>query len=185
MNTLKKIVFCILYSPLYATIFLESHCLSKMKLEEVTTRWIGFKRLENTLSNRIYLLSIPEFRSVVYYRYRISKLLFCWIFPGMSCLFLYTKEIGPGLLIQHGFATIVNAKKIGKNCRILQQVTVGYTEKGHPTIGDNVVICAGAKVIGNITIGNNVKIGANAVVCDDVPDNCVVAGIPAKIIKRF
>lgn len=69
----------------------------------------------------------------------------------------------------------------------MQGCTIGSQRGGRkggiPTIGDNVVVCAGAKVIGNIKIGNNVMIGANAVVVDDVPDNAVVAGVPAKIIN--
>lgn len=65
----------------------------------------------------------------------------------------------------------------------MQQVTIGMNNGKRPILGDNVVVCCGAKVIGGITVGNNVMIGANAVVCKDVPDNCVVAGVPAKIIK--
>lgn len=74
---------------------------------------------------------------------------------------------------------------MGKNCTIFQQTTIGATEKGTPTLGDNVTIYCGAKVLGNISIGNNVVIGANAVVVKDVPDNVVVAGVPAKIIRRI
>ena len=74
---------------------------------------------------------------------------------------------------------------IGKNCCIGANVTIGGKSRWYevPVIGDNVHISAGAKVLGPIRIGNNVTIGANAVVVKDVPDNCVVAGIPAKIIK--
>lgn len=74
-------------------------------------------------------------------------------------------------------------KKNGKNCKIFQQVTIGYNGDEQPIIGDNVVVCCGAKIIGGVKVGNNVIIGANAVVCKDIPDNVVVAGVPAKIIK--
>lgn len=74
-------------------------------------------------------------------------------------------------------------KKIGKNCHIYQQVTIGYNGVQAPIIGNNVRICCGAKVIGGIRVGNNVVIGANAVVCKDVPDNVIVGGVPAKVIK--
>lgn len=100
-------------------------------------------------------------------------------------LIIRTKDIEGGLIIQHGFSTIINAKKIGKNCHIYQQVTIGFNGTESPIIGDNVRICCGAKVIGGIHVGNNVVIGANAVVCKDIPDNVVVAGVPAKIIRNL
>lgn len=71
---------------------------------------------------------------------------------------------------------------MGENCQIYQQVTIG-NNRGIPTIGNNVVICAGAKVIGPITIGDDCVIGANAVVTKDIPSHSIVVGIPAKIIK--
>lgn len=86
-------------------------------------------------------------------------------------------------MIWHGFSTIINAKSIGNNCTIYQQVTIGNWN-GTPKIGNNVTIFPGAKVIGNITVGDNVKIGANAVVSKNVPENCTVVGVPAFIVKR-
>ena len=74
--------------------------------------------------------------------------------------------------------------KIGKNCIIYQQVTIA--EDGNQraaTIGDNVSIGAGAKILGNISIGDNVKIGANAVVTKDIPSNCTAVGVPARVIR--
>lgn len=71
---------------------------------------------------------------------------------------------------------------IGENCTIFQQVTIAEKDKKAATIGDNVMIGAGAKIIGGVTIGNNVKIGANAVVVHDLPDNCTAVGCPATII---
>lgn len=74
---------------------------------------------------------------------------------------------------------------IGKNAKIFHQVTIGQQDGKAPVIGDNVEIGAGAKIIGNVFVGNNVKIGANSVVISDVPDNCFVAGVPAKLIKKM
>jgi serine O-acetyltransferase len=99
-------------------------------------------------------------------------------------------KIGEGFVIIHGMGIVIGDNVvIGKNCKIFNGVNLGNknTEINinyQPMIGDNVVIGTGAKCLGDIKIGNNVKIGANAVVLDDVPDNCVAVGIPAKITKK-
>ena len=104
----------------------------------------------------------------------------------MNTLFLRADHIGPGLFIQHGFSTTIGAKSVGKDCWINQQVTIGYSnDSDSPTIKDNVVIYAGAKVIGNVTVGNNSIVGANAVVIKNIPDNCTVFPVPAYVVKRF
>ena len=97
--------------------------------------------------------------------------------------------IGKGLFIDHGMGVIVGETAvIGDNVTMFQGVTLGGTgkEKGkrHPTIKDNVVIGAGAKVLGNIVVGNNVLIGANAVVIRDVPDDSTVVGVPGRVAKK-
>ncbi len=96
--------------------------------------------------------------------------------------------IGKNLLIDHGAGVVIGETTIiGDNCTIYQGVTLGGTgkEKGkrHPTIGNNVFIGSGAKILGNITIGNNAKIGANSVVLHDIPPNTTAVGIPAKVVK--
>lgn len=76
---------------------------------------------------------------------------------------------------------------IGKNVTIQQQTTIGERSFGShigPVIGDNVFIGVGARILGNVKVGNNVKIGANAVVLHDIPDNCTVVGIPARVVKK-
>lgn len=89
--------------------------------------------------------------------------------------------------LQHGLNGIIvsHYAHIGKDAWIAQQVTIGQAidENVAPILGDNVVIGAGAKIIGNVRIGNNVTIGANAVVVNDMPDNCICGGIPARVIK--
>jgi serine O-acetyltransferase len=97
--------------------------------------------------------------------------------------------IGNSLFIDHGMGVVIGETTIiGDNVTLYQGVTLGGTgkEKGkrHPTIGDNVVIGAGAKVLGNITVGSNSYIGANAVVIEDVPDNSTVVGVPGRITKQ-
>lgn len=97
-------------------------------------------------------------------------------------------EIGRNLFIDHGMGVVIGETTIiGDGVTLYQGVTLGGTgkERGkrHPTIGNNVVISAGAKVLGSITIGNNVIIGAGAVVINDVPDGCTVVGVPGRIVK--
>ena len=97
--------------------------------------------------------------------------------------------IGKGLFIDHGMGVVIGETSIiGNNVTLFQEVTLGGTgkEKGkrHPTIGDDVVIGAGAKVLGDITIGDNSYIGANAVVIKDVPQNSTVVGVPGRITKQ-
>ncbi len=97
-------------------------------------------------------------------------------------------ELGGGTVFgYYGMAVVIHARaEIGKNCVIGTCVTIGGKSGWHevPVIGDNVHIASGAKILGPVRIGNNVYIGANAVVTKDVPDNCVVAGIPAKILAK-
>ena len=97
--------------------------------------------------------------------------------------------IGKGLFIDHGMGVVIGeTAEIGDNVTIYQGVTLGGTgkEKGkrHPTIGNNVVISTGAKVLGSITIGDHVKVGDGSVVLKDVPDNCTVVGVPGKVVVR-
>jgi serine O-acetyltransferase len=150
-------------------------------------RWLLLNRTSaGTYWGFIHLMTFyPEFRNLFYYRIGPFKHFINFLCPKMNTLFINTADIQPGLFIQHGFATIIAAKSVGRDCWINQQVTIGFSnENDAPDIGNNVSINAGAKVIGGITIGNNSTIGANAVVVKNVPDNCTVVGVPASIIKR-
>ncbi len=98
-------------------------------------------------------------------------------------------RIGPGFFIDHGMGVVIGeTAEIGEDCLLYQGVTLGGTgkEKGkrHPTLGNHVVVGAGAKILGNIRIGDYVKIGANSVVLKSVPDHSIVVGIPGKVIKK-
>lgn len=97
--------------------------------------------------------------------------------------------IGKGLFIDHGHGVVIGETAIiGDNVTLYQGVTLGGTgkEKGkrHPTVCDNVMISAGAKVLGSFTIGENSKIGAGSVVLEEVPPNCTVVGVPGRIVKQ-
>ena len=96
--------------------------------------------------------------------------------------------LGAGILIDHGMGVVIGeTAELGDRITIYHGTTLRGTgkEKGkrHPTVGDNVVIGAGSKVLGNIKIGSNSKIGANSVVLDDVPEGATVVGIPGKVVK--
>ena len=98
-------------------------------------------------------------------------------------------QIGENFFIDHGNGVIIGETAIvGNNVTLYQGVTLGGTGKEHgkrhPTIGDNVMISAGAKVLGSFTIGENSKIGAGSVVLEAVPPNCTVVGVPGRIVKR-
>jgi serine O-acetyltransferase len=100
-------------------------------------------------------------------------------------------EVGPGLCFAHTYGIVIGARRIGKNALIYHEVTIGakemdvvYTPEKRPLVGDDVVIGAGAKVLGGITLGDGCVIGANAVVTHDIPANCVAGGIPARVIKQ-
>lgn len=95
--------------------------------------------------------------------------------------------IGKGLFIDHGAGVVIGETAvIGDNCTIYQGVTLGgtgkHTGKRHPTLGDNVMVGAGAKVLGPFKVGDNSKIAAGAVVLDEIPENCTAVGIPAKVV---
>ena len=97
--------------------------------------------------------------------------------------------IGRGLLIDHGMGVVIGeTAEIGDNCTIYQGVTLGGTGKDtgkrHPTIGNNVLIGAGAKILGPFKVGDGAKIAANAVVLSEVPDNSTCVGVPGRIVKR-
>src|SRR5262245_62709562 len=98
-------------------------------------------------------------------------------------------HIGPGLFIDHGMGVVIGeTTEVGANCTLYQGVTLGGTslkkEKRHPTLGHNIVVGAGAKILGAITIGDHSKIGAGSVVVTEVPPHSTVVGIPGRVVQR-
>jgi serine O-acetyltransferase len=135
---------------------------------------------------------MPEFRSLLYYRLRhggagariAARVTSIFYRPEPTC-HIWTDDIGEGLYIAHGVATVIAAKRIGRHCWINQQTTIGYSDSGEgPILEDGVRVYCGAKVLGPITIGRNTRIGANAVVLKDAPPDCVLVGVPARIVRR-
>lgn len=98
-------------------------------------------------------------------------------------------KIGKGLLIDHGSGVVIGeTAEIGDNCLLYQGVTLGGTGKDqgkrHPTLGNNVMVGSGAKILGPFKVGDGAKIAANAVVLEEVPPNCTAVGVPARIVRR-
>ena len=139
------------------------------------------------------------FHAVLIYRfthllYRMRIPFFPRLFSQLARFFTGVEihpgaKIGPGFFIDHGMGVVIGeTSEIGENVTIYQGVTLGGTGrdrgKRHPTLGDHVVVGAGAKVLGNIRLGNNVKVGAGSVVVHAVPENCTVVGVPAEIVRK-
>lgn len=174
-----------------------------MKLLEVIK--CDFSRIESpTLRNMIRCYLFPQgslFRYVVWLRVvqKIKGRRMLKIFFGIPAYLLYrhyefkygvhvnsNMEIGPGLHIEHGDGVYLNCCAIGKNFTCLQGVTIGVNHNGQaPVVKDNVTVFAGAVVIGNITLNDGCKVGALAFVNKDVDSNTIVAGNPAKMIRRL
>lgn len=191
MKRILKCAFAVLSSvrliPLIALMLLSSN---RNTVYADLDRWGPVYRFgqPRNLTERIWLFAhlmtwMPEYRNVFYLRVgTLGKLLSVFCRP-MSSLHLGTMSVGPGLFILHGDGTFVSAERIGENCWINQHVVIGYSnETDIPSIGNNVTIHAGAKIIGKVRVGDNATIGANSVVIRDIPPNVTVMGVPAKVI---
>ena len=129
-----------------------------------------------------YSIKIPVVRQLLILTHLVSDTI-CVAITGMKVH--PESDIGPGLVI-HTFSCVhVLVKKMGHSCTINQGVSLANVRgAGRPTIGSNCYFAAGCKVMGNVTVGDNVVVGPNSVVMSDVPSNCTVMGIPARIISR-
>ena len=161
-------------------------------IDQDVLRWQqALRRDERGVEALLLLLTARsrEFRNLYYHRLthqggplgQVLAVVTGLVFRPEATLFLDTAEIGPGLFIQHGFATMVAARRIGANCWINQQVTIGYDSfLGAPELEDDVVVSAGAMVLGSVHLGKGAHVGAGAVVTRDVPAGMVAVGVPAR-----
>lgn len=182
---IRALIFSLLYIP-HILIFTFSKKRRELIISDVNAISTQINITLPKCMQLLYLLHNNRyFRKLFYYRCGpILDLLISWIRPGDKYFWIpFSTKVGKGLKMTHPYSTVLNAESIGDNFSCIQCVTIGKKNNRRPRIGDNVSIGCNVVVIGDITIGNNVTIGAGSVVVKDVPDNCVVAGNPARIIK--
>lgn len=168
-------------------------------IREFREEFAVIKERDPALKSKMEVLLYPSFRVMLSYRrahkhylkghffraryisQKAARRTGIEIHPGAT--------IGRGFFIDHGTGVIIGETTIiGNNVTLYQGVTLGgtgkETGKRHPTLEDNVMVSAGAKVLGSFTVGENSKIGAGSVVIEEVPPNCTVVGVPGRIVKR-
>lgn len=169
--------------------------ISKVK-EDINVIYENDPAAKNLLE---VILCYPGLHALIAYRF--AHRLYKWNIPLIPRMISYltriitgieihpAAKIGRRLFIDHGDGVVIGETTvIGNDVLIYQQVTLGGTGKEsgkrHPTLGNKVIVGAGAKVLGNITIGDNVRIGAGSVVIEDVPPHSTVVGVPGRIVHR-
>lgn len=158
-------------SPFWASLTYGEHALTRKYLEILRKLEYYGNRKKTIFDKLLYMY--------YFLRYRKNCI--------KSGIYIAPNTIGPGLLLPHpGFVRVDSLATIGSNCTILPMVLLGKKNpgvQGKIEIGDNCYISTGVTILGPVKIGNNVTIGAGAVVTKDIPDNAVVGGVPAKVIK--
>lgn len=153
-------------------------------------RWLAFNHINTSVNKGFFVLMqmFPEFRSLVYHR--IGSNWLRHFGKGQINLYFHTPshKIGKGLMIWHGYSTVINAETIGENCSIWHNVTLGKKTilqiDDKPRIGNNVSISTGSIIVGDIEIADGVTIGAGTVVVSSVKkENVTVVGIKGRVIS--
>ena len=193
-NAAKRLFAVINYPRTFPVYLCAIFSRQKQLIKADVARWNEIDQINFNLFESInwYLTYKKEFRNLIQHRLKkpsrsfasgLHFLIARVLWKPLETLYIYTEDIGGGLYIQHGFSTIISAKKIGENCRVYQQVTIGYKKEFCPVLEDNVSVACGAKVLGGITMHANSLAAAGAVVVNDVPQNAIVGGVPAKVIR--
>lgn len=188
LQTLFVIIFILLVAKIFVyKFFFKDEIRATLERDPAATGWLAV------------ILTYPGLHALFYHR--VGHALYKWGMPFPARVVTQLGRwltgieihpgavIGKGLFIDHGMGVVIGETAvIGDNVTLFQGVTLGGTgkQKGkrHPTLGNNVVVGGGAKVLGDIHIGDNVSVGANAVVVRDVPPNSTVVGVPGRITSR-
>jgi serine O-acetyltransferase len=193
---LIKKIFYFFYCPAFFPLLLPWWITNQREIiRGDLARWLKIWRLDAVASGYTLIFMCMKnsvWRTIFFHRLKCGNTaswllgeILSWLYRPLPTLKIFTQDIGPGLFIQHGYCTMISAKRIGTNAWINQGVTIGYTNGTDcPTTGNNVTIAAGAKILGDVSVGDHVKVGANAVVVKNVPDNTTVVGVPARIIRK-
>ncbi len=184
MTTIKLLITFINLPRLLPHLIL--YLIFKKRIQkDVKRNSINNLKYGNIVEFLALLVFHKQFRNLFYYRIGKWKYLCLFLCRPYETFTIGTDcRIGEGMIPGHSFSTIVNAKCIGSNFTVFQNCTIGVSNGKRPIIGNNVIIYANSVVVGGIVIGNNVEIGCGSIVCKSVPDNCIVAGNPARIIRR-
>lgn len=185
---MRTILFSLYKILLIPHVLLYKKSKNKHLIDQDLQRWAEAKKLDKSNTGLLlhFLTASTDFRTIFYFRIQsaIKHILNMYCRKNSSFIIDVTTKLKGGILTGHPYCTILNADSIGENFYVNHLVTIGEVNGKRPRIGSNVFIYTGAIIIGDVSIGNNCRIGAGAVVTKSIPDNCVVVGNPARIIKK-
>lgn len=195
MNIITRIKIIFKRFQYFPIIRLYQKSPNKSDIDADMDYWLKKMNINNNSKNNVQklvflLLFRKQFRNLLFYRLQVHSYALKLLCPPDETLTIADDcgtILGGGIYFNHAFSTIIECAGIGKNCEFLQLTTIGVKASNRhnerPLIGNNVYMGANVTCIGGITIGDNAIIAAGSVVVKDVPENAVVAGNPAKVIK--